>query len=406
MGIAAALLSQASLQSLPAADDPAPASPQYGEAPPPPPPAPPGDAAPMSALDTLLAPIALYPDPLIALLLPASTFPDQVSAASAFLVQYADPTQIDGQPWDPSVKALAHYPTVVTWMAQNMDWTEALGSAFQSSPSDVMESIQGLRSRAWASGALTSTPQQQVYSEDGAIEIIPAQPDVLFIPVYDPDVVYSNVSYDGYGGPFINFGSPCAAGAWLTFGFDWSGHFVWVAGPQAWRGPSGWHRPAFAGSHAPQGARPWQAPANTLRGPSRGPDRRGSAVPLPRPMAGAPNPPPAHFRNANPSTAPQRGDGSSAGRMPPTRSDEPPVSREGQSPGNNSRTNDAETRRDGPGGARPAPPEATAPSAGSPAAGRESPPPAHNSASHTAPAETPHTAAPGTDDPKGRDPGR
>jgi hypothetical protein len=368
----------------------------------------------MGALDTLLAPIALYPDPLIALILPASTVPGDVSAAAAFLVQYADPTQIDGQPWDPSVKALAHYPTVIAWMADNMDWTEALGSAFQSSPSDVMESIQGLRARASASGALTSTPQQQVFPADGAIEIIPAQPDVIYVPAYDPDVVYSDVPYSGYGGPFFNFGSPYPAGAWLSFCFDWNNHSVWVAGPNAWRGPGGWHRPPFEGGRAPQGARPWHAPANAPRAPSAGPGGRGHSVPQPRPMPGAPNPPPAHFRKPNVSTVPQRGgaepskpvvgaEPSSENRAGSPREGGTPPSRDVQPPGNASRPGDAEPHRGGSEAPRPAPPETKAPSNGSPAHEKDSAPPAHAAPAREAPAEPAHPSAPASTAPDSKD---
>ena len=106
-------------------------------------------------------PIALYPDPLLALILPASTVPGDISAASAYLVQYGDMTRIDSQPWDPSVRALAHYPAIVTWMAENIEWTQAVGSAFLSSPAEVMASIQRLRARALASGALGRPPSSR-----------------------------------------------------------------------------------------------------------------------------------------------------------------------------------------------------------------------------------------------------
>jgi hypothetical protein len=233
-------------------------------------------------MELLVAPIALYPDPLVALILPASTFPADVSAASAYIVQYADPTRVDSQPWDPSVRALAHYPTVITWMAENMAWTQSLGSAFASSPAEVMASIQSLRARAMASGALAPTPQEQVYSEDGDIEIVPAQPDVIYVPAYDAGLVYS----DGpYAGALIDFGQPWPAGAWLSFCFDWQGSSVWVAGPDAWRGPGGWHRPPFDARHAPPGARPWHPPAAA---PRMAPAARADAVPHPRPMPGKP----------------------------------------------------------------------------------------------------------------------
>jgi hypothetical protein len=204
---AAALLEQSCVEYYPASafspPQPAPSAPQYADAPESPTPAPPAlhNAGPD---DALVAPIALYPDPLIALILPASTAPADIAAASSFLIQYGDPSRVDSQPWDPSVRALAHYPTVITWMAGNMAWTQALGSAFLSSPSDVMDAIQWMRSRAMASGALASTSQQQVYADGDDIEIYPAQPDSIFVPAYDASVVYADGMYYGDGGPLIN----------------------------------------------------------------------------------------------------------------------------------------------------------------------------------------------------------
>jgi hypothetical protein len=111
----------------------------------------------------LLGPIALYPDPLLALILPASTVPEDIRAASAYLVQYADTTRIDSQPWDPSVRALAHYPAGrrMDGRQHRVDAGRRLGE-FLASPAEVMQSIQRLRARALAAGALKSTPQQQV----------------------------------------------------------------------------------------------------------------------------------------------------------------------------------------------------------------------------------------------------
>jgi hypothetical protein len=305
-GAAAMLLVQSCVEyvpvaeSPPAAQAPAPSYPEpYAAAPAAPPqyyPAP----APAAADDSLVAPIALYPDPLIAIILPAATVPSDISAASAYLVQYGDMSQIDSQPWDPSVRALAHYPPVIAWMAENIAWTEALGSAFASSPADVMDSIQRLRARAEASGALTSTSQQQVVSDDGDIQILPAQPDAVYIPVYDDSVVYSDASYSGYGGPFINFGSPYPSGIWLSYSFDWRRHRVWDGGRDNWHEHDGWHPPHFDGDRLPPGARPWHPPQGVGHNAAPARPTHAPAPPAPRPMAGAPNPPPAHYRQSPP----------------------------------------------------------------------------------------------------------
>ena len=160
------------------------------------------------------------------------------------------------QPWDPSVRALAHYPTVVAWMASNMDWTQALGSAFSSDPNSVMDAVQRLRARAQAAGTLATTPQQEVMTDDGEIEIVPAQDNVIYVPVYDPEGVYSGNPYYGYGGPFITFGEPCPAGIWLSYSFDWRSHRVWAGG----REHEGWRQPHTGVDHAPPGAHSWHPP--------------------------------------------------------------------------------------------------------------------------------------------------
>ena len=100
-------------------------------------------------LDQLLGPIALYPDPLIAQILPASTFPTEIVMADRYISDGGDPNQIDQQPWDPSVQALARYPNVLQWMDQNLDWTTELGQAFLYQQQDVMDFIQELRQSAY-----------------------------------------------------------------------------------------------------------------------------------------------------------------------------------------------------------------------------------------------------------------
>lgn len=319
----AALLAQACVEYIPenpAPQAPPPAQPAYAPpaqpeyAPPAeagPPPSPPAQLpapAANSALRSLLAPIALYPDPLIALILPASAAPNDLSAASSYLVQYGDPTQIDRQPWDPSVRALAHYPTLVSWMVENMAWTQALGSAFVAAPGDVMDAVQQLRAEALRAGTLTSGAQQRVVTdEEGEIDILPSQPDSIYIPQYDPQVVYTEDQYYGYGGPFINYGDPFPMGFWLSYSFDWRRHRVWEGDRGDWREHQGWNKPRFDGDHPPAGAKAWgprDISHNT--GSHQGPPP-GKPVPAPRLMPGTPNPPPSHYRRPNPQPNAQPG---------------------------------------------------------------------------------------------------
>jgi hypothetical protein len=185
-------------------------------------------------LDELLAPIALYPDPLVAQMLPAATFIDQIDEAARSVQQFGSSAQIDDQPWDVSVKAVAHYPDTLFMMDQRYDWTVSLGQAYVNQQTDVMNTIQRLRAQAAAVGKLASTPEQQVINENGAISIVPAYPEVLYIPQYDPLVVYEETPDPEFGS--ITFGIGFVIGAWLNRDCDWHGHRVYYHG---WRG-SGW----------------------------------------------------------------------------------------------------------------------------------------------------------------------
>ena len=169
-------------------------------------------------LDQLLGPIALYPDPLIADILPASTLPTQIVLADRYVSGGGDTNQIQQQPWDASIQALAHYPSVLKWMDDNLNWTTVLGDAFLNQQSDVMNSVQRLRTQAQSLGNLSSTPQQQVNVDNGNVEIVPTDPDIIYIPEYDPGVIYyqSQFSY-----PFITFGVGFGIGWWLNCDFDW-----------------------------------------------------------------------------------------------------------------------------------------------------------------------------------------
>jgi len=185
-------------------------------------------------LDDLLAPVALYPDPLIAQILPAATFTDQIDEAARYVRQYGKLARIDDQPWDVSVKAVAHYPDVLFMMDQKNDWTVSLGQAYLDQPQDVMDSIQALRADAQSQGNLVSTPQQQVLVEPGDIRIVPATPDYIYVPTYDPQVVYLEPA-PSYG--FITFGVGFTIGAWLSRDMDWRQHRVYYHG---WRSTGGW----------------------------------------------------------------------------------------------------------------------------------------------------------------------
>jgi hypothetical protein len=175
-------------------------------------------------LDNLLAPIALYPDPLLAQILPAATYPTEVSEAAAWLQNGGRPDDIDAQNWDENVKAIAHYPDVLYMMSGNIDWTADLGDAFLNRPNEVTDAIQRLRERASAAGNLANTAEQTITNEDGYIEILPAQPEYLYIPQYDPGSVYTGAA------PFIGFGLGLAIGEWLNMDFDWGHHNIFYHG--------------------------------------------------------------------------------------------------------------------------------------------------------------------------------
>jgi Protein of unknown function (DUF3300) len=191
-------------------------------------------------LDQLLGPIALYPDPLIAQILPASTLPTQIVLADRYIGDGGDPNQIDQQPWDASVQALARYPEVLKWMDDNLGWTTELGQAFLNQQPAVMESIQRLRQSAANYGNLQSTPQQSVVADGGEIEIVPADPQVIYVPVYQPAQVYYQTCY---GPPFVSFGLGFAIGYWLNCDFDWHNRNIIVWNHAHPRPPNWWHEP-------------------------------------------------------------------------------------------------------------------------------------------------------------------
>jgi hypothetical protein len=185
-------------------------------------------------LDQMLGPIALYPDPLLAQILPAASFADQISQAQRLLNGRVDEGLIESQDWDVSVKAIAHYPSILSQMSQNADWTAAVGQAYLMQQPDVGRSIQRLRAEAQQAGVLQSTPQQEVITEANVIRIEPAQPEVIYVPAYDPSLVWGYPEF--YGPGLITFGSGLLIGSWLNRDWDWHGRGPYYHG---WSG-GGW----------------------------------------------------------------------------------------------------------------------------------------------------------------------
>lgn len=197
-------------------------------------------------LEKLLAPIALYPDALIAIILPAATAPaDVVLAARHVRDNPGDPSQIEHRAWDESVKSLTHYPAVLAWMDENLDWTKQVGEAFVEQPAEVMQAMQRLRAQARAAGTLVDTPQQQVIAEADVIRIVPAQPDVIYVPYYEPEVVFVTRPYYGYVSPrpFFSFGAGVAVGSWLAFECDWRRNTIWIGNRHRPWTHHDWRRP-------------------------------------------------------------------------------------------------------------------------------------------------------------------
>jgi uncharacterized membrane protein YgcG len=209
---------------------------------------PPPQAAQQSPeqLQQLVAPIALYPDALVAQVVAAATYPDQIVEAQRWMEQHKDlqgdslAKKVDTRPWDPSVKALTQFPAVLASMNQNLAWTSELGDAHVNQQQDLAKAIQAMRERAKQAGNLKTTSQEKVSTKGQTIVIEPAAPDVVYVPQYDPWLVYGDplavfpgwYPYPGLflDGPGIGFG--------LGFGVDLFGGFGW-----------GWHHWGYDWHH-------------------------------------------------------------------------------------------------------------------------------------------------------------
>ena len=181
-------------------------------------------------LDNLVSSIALYPDALLAQVLVAATFPDQVEDAARY-VRSNGTSGIDDQSWDVSVKAVAHYASALNMMADKADWTTALGRAYASQSSDVMSAVQRMRRMADEQGNLRSNEQQSVSRDDDYYVIAPAQPRVIYVPVYDPYVIYTRPVFNaGYYSRYWSFGIGFPIGGWLAYDCDWRTRSVYYNG--------------------------------------------------------------------------------------------------------------------------------------------------------------------------------
>src|SRR4030088_1009342 len=147
-------------------------------------------------LQQLVAPIALYPDALVAQILAASTYPNEVVEADRWIQQHSDlkgdklGKEVDKQPWDPSVKALSEFPSVLANMDKNLSWTSSLGDAYVNHQQDVMNAVQVMRGRAQKAGNLKTTSQEKVTQQGKTIAIEPAEADLVYVPQYDPWLAY------------------------------------------------------------------------------------------------------------------------------------------------------------------------------------------------------------------------
>jgi hypothetical protein len=258
-----------------------------------------GQGVPLSAaeLQQLAAPIALYPDALVAQIFGAATFPDQVTAASTWLAQNNSLTgtaltqAVDMQPWDPSVKALSQFPSVLDNLAKNLTWTSSLGEAYSTQSADLMSAVQTLRAQAKAAGNLKSGAQIKVVEQSPQVIVIqPANPQVVYVPQYNPTVVYGTPYVTpGYSTAavvatgLLAFGVGIAVGAAInnSWGYsywncNWHGGAV-VYRSNSYYGNTAWRGGVYGSSVTavgPYGA----ARVGTAYNPSTGTYARGASV--------------------------------------------------------------------------------------------------------------------------------
>lgn len=226
-------------------------------APAPPPSAPAQRSA--AELEKLAMPIALHPDPLIAIVLPASVYPLEIVQAARFVKDTNNLAKLDEQTWDANVKAVARIPQLIAQLDADLTWTAELGNAFLEQPKELMDTIQSLRAKAHTAGTLQTTAQQVVTVTNvivlqtnvtqvvtvtnQVVQVQPTNPQVVYVPTYPPTVYYPPPAYvyDPLA-PLVTFGVGMAVGAIIANNCDWHGGAVWVGGGGAvWVGGGGYH---------------------------------------------------------------------------------------------------------------------------------------------------------------------
>jgi len=187
-------------------------------------------------LDQILAPIALYPDSLLSQILMASTYPLEIVQADRWVKQNKDlkgdalTAALEKQEWDPSVKSLVNFPQVLSMMSEKLDWTQNLGDAFLEQQKEVMDTVQNLRAKAYDQGNLKTNKEQKVIVEEKVIVIESASPQVVYVPVYNPTVVYGVWAYPAYP-PYYYYppgyvaATPYAFAAGVAVGVAWG--YAW-----------------------------------------------------------------------------------------------------------------------------------------------------------------------------------
>lgn len=225
-----------------------------------------------SQLQALVAPIALYPDSLVAQILTASTFPDQVAIAEYWLQENKSLTgsalmqAVDKQTWDASVKALTEFPSVLENMSKNLTWTSSLGEAYHNQQAEVMTAIQTLRADAKAKGNLKTSSQITVVQQSPQVIVIqPTNPQIVYVPQYNPTVIYGTPyvtpgysAGDVAAAGIIGFGAGIAVGAMMSGGCCGWGYSSWNCGWHgtavvyhggAYYGNAGWHGGYYNGGY-------------------------------------------------------------------------------------------------------------------------------------------------------------
>jgi hypothetical protein len=319
---------------------------------------PPGPAnSPLPPLEELLAPVALYPDALLAQVLACASSPGQVTEMNTWLQQNADLHGTDLQDaaqargYDASFIALALFPDVMNQLASQIEWTTELGTAFLSDPKGVMNAVQKLRAQAQAAGNLTTTPQQTVATENqGGQQVIviqPANPQVVYVPVYNPQVIY----YPPPPGVVLfGFGLGIALGAamsnnyyygpygWGAWGMGWHTHTVIVRGG-VWVVPPYHRYPYVRPIPVPYGGyyrpRPYSYSSTTVninRVTVNNPGYAGGATPRPKPYAPVARPPASTLPATRPGTPGSPGSPGAPGQRPGTQPQRPPAGGPGGRP--------------------------------------------------------------------------